>query len=224
MKNFIISSIEQLKPWLLRTLTSTRYALHTIVHPFNGFWELKHEKQGTVAGANIIILLTLMSILWKQQFTSFLFSDINWDQVNIWLVIAQFLAPLTVWVVANWCLTTLFDGKGNLKEIYIMTAYAIAPFPLLQIPLIFVSNLIAADEGALYVFFDSLSYLWSGGLLLCGLMMTHDYSLSKVLVSTFATIVGMAVIIVICLLVFSMSAEAVGYVVSLVQELIIRFY
>ncbi len=224
MKSFIKTSLERLKPWAGRTLRSTRYALHTMVHPFNGFWELKHEKQGTLASANLIVLLTALTLLWRQQYTSFLFNSTNWETVNIWLVIAQFLAPLAIWVIANWCLTTLFDGKGSLKEIYIMTAYAIAPYPLLQIPMIFMSNLIAADESALYVFFDALSYGWSAGLLLCGLMMTHEYTMAKTVLSTLATIVGMVVIVVLCLLVFSMSAEAVGYVVSLVQELMIRFY
>ncbi len=224
MKHYLIAALDWLKPLALRSLRSARFAFYTMVHPFNGFWELKHEKQGTVGGANVIVFLTLIALLWRQQYTSFLFNPVNWEQVNIWLVSAQFLAPLAIWCIANWCLTTLFDGKGTIKEIYIMTAFALAPYPLIQIPLTFASNLIAMDEGALYVFFDALSYLWCGGLLLCGLMQTHDYTMTKSVVFTFATILGMVVIIVLCLLLFSMSAEAVGYVVSLIREILIRFY
>ncbi len=224
MKAYLIAVRDWFCPRALRTLSAARYAFYTMVHPFNGFWELKNEKRGTIGGANLLVFITLLAILWRQQYTSFQFSTINWESVNIWLVSAQFLAPLAIWCTSNWCLTTLFDGKGTIAEIYIMTAYAIAPYALIQIPLIFLSNVITADEGALYWFFDSLSYVWSGGLLLCGLMMTHDYTMLKSVVFTVATILGMIVIIALCLLIFSMSAEAIAYVVSLVREIMIRFY
>ena len=69
-----------------------------------------------------------------------------------------------------------------------------------------------------------LSLGWSGLLLLCGLMMVHDYSLTKTILSTLATIVGMAVIIVLCLMIFSMLSEAISYFASLYREIRFQFY
>lgn len=201
-----------------------RYCLHVIVHPFDGFWDLKHEKRGSVAAASCIILLTLLANLWSKQYSSFLFVDVNWEEVNIWLDMAQILVPLLIWCISNWCLTTLFDGKGTLRDIYILTGYALTPYPLLQIPLCFVSNVITAEEGALYFFFSTVSIVWCAALLLSGLMMTHDYTMKKTLLSTLATIVGMLVIIVLCIMIFSMASEAIAYFVSIWREIRIRFY
>lgn len=211
-------------PWLVKTAGALRYSLYLIAHPLDGAWDLKHENRGTLGAANIIVFLTLLAKLLSLQFTSFLFLDVNWENVNIWLEIAKILLPFLLFVIANWALTTLFDGKGGMKDVYIMTAYALTPFPLIRIPLCFASNVLAIDEGALYTFFSALSIGWCAVLLLCGLMQTHEYTMSKTVLSLFATLVGMAVIIVLLMLVFSMTSEAVSYFVSLFREIIIRLY
>lgn len=211
-------------PGLKKYLGSVRYCFHVIFHPFDGFWDLKNEKRGTLAGANTIILLTLLTRLWIKQFSSFLFVNVNWEQVNIWSEMAMIFLPLIIWCVSNWCLTTLFDGLGSLKDVYIATGYALTPYPLIQIPLCLLSNVITSDEGALYVFFSAVSIVWCVALLLVGQMQTHDYTMGKTVLAVSASLVGMLIIIVLCLLIFSMTSEAVAYFASLIRELIIRFY
>jgi hypothetical protein len=222
----VVSGIKNLvnNEWLRRTGKALLYALHVVVHPFDGFWDLKNEKRGTASAATIIVILVLMTRLLSLQFTSFQFMEVNWEKINIWMEMAQILLPLIIWVVANWCLTTLFDGKGSMTEVYIATAYALAPYVLIQIPLFIFSNMVTNEEGALYVFFNSLSILWCAALLLVGLSQTHDYTMSKTVLSVVASVVGMIVIVVLCLLIFSMASEAVAYFTSFFQELIIRFY
>ncbi len=211
-------------PGLIRFLNSLKYAFYVIFHPFDGFWDLKNEKRGTMAAANVIVAITLLSRLWTKQFSSFLFINVNWEEVNIWAEMGSILLPLLIWVVSNWCLTTLFDGLGSMKEVYIATAYALTPYALIQIPLCFVSNLITVDEGALYYFFGTVSIVWCAALLLVGMMQTHDYTMGKTVASALASLVGMLIIIVLCLLIFSMCSEMVSYISSLIRETIIRFY
>ncbi len=210
--------------WLTEKGRSLRYALYVITHPLDGFWDLKHEKRGSVAAANVIVLLTLLARLWRKQYSSFLFVDVNWERVNIWSEMAQVLLPLIIWCVANWCLTTLFHGLGTMKDIYMATAYGLTPYPMIQLPLCFLSNLITKEEGALYVFFNWFSLIWCAALILCGLMMIHGYTMGQTILAVLVTLVGMIVIIVLCLLVFSMVSEAAAYFISLGREFMIRLY
>ena len=82
-------------PKLVRFARSLRYSLYVIVHPFDGFWDLKHEKRGSIAAANVIVLLTLLTTLWIKQFSGFLFVKVDWESVNIWSEMAQILLTLT---------------------------------------------------------------------------------------------------------------------------------
>ncbi len=207
-----------------RTLSALRYSLYLIVHPLAGSWDLVHEKKGTVKAAHILVLLVLIVRLIRLRFTGFMFLDVYWPNVSIWTEVLSILIPLLLFVVANWGITTLFDGKGSFGNIYMMVAYALTPYILLQIPMVIMSNFVTADEGVFYHLMDSMSLIWSGGLILSGLMKIHDYTMSKTVLSTLVSIVGMLAIALLCLIFFSMFSEAVGFFISLFQELRIRIY
>lgn len=200
-----------------------RYSLYVILHPFDGFWDLSHEKRGSLAAANTIVIASLLTNLWEMRFASFMFNNTRWERVNILMVILGVLVPLAIWVVANWSLTTLMDGKGKLKDIYIATAYAFTPYVIITFPMIFISNIITYEEGAFYTYFSAFALIWCVFLILAGMMMVHDYSFAKGILSSLLSVVGMAIIIFILLLFFSLISDAIAYFVSLYKEISFRF-
>ncbi|MCF0231254.1 MAG: hypothetical protein HUJ63_03060, partial [Enterococcus sp.] len=115
-----------------------------------------HEKRGSYSAANFIVLLTLLTRVWKIQFSSFLVYEVQWSKINIFMEFATVLLPLGIFCVCNWGTTTLFDGKGKLGQIYMGTAYALTPYFLIQIPLIIISNFVNADETAFYTIFSNI--------------------------------------------------------------------
>ncbi len=201
-----------------------RYSLYVISHPLDGFWDLTHENRGSIAAANIIYFLALITTIFKLQFTSFLFVKVIWEYVNLIEVILGFMAPIALATVANWGLTTLFNGKGTMKHIYMALGYALTPFVLIQLPLVFISNLMTVQEGAFYYYLTAFSELWCGVLIICAVMMIHDYTLGKAFATIIATIIGMLVIIFVILLFFSLITDATAYFISLYKEIAFRLY
>lgn len=201
-----------------------RYSLYVITHPLDGFWDLTHEKRGSVAAANIIIIMTFLTKIWKLQFTSFMFVEVNWETVNIFKEILTIVLPLYIGVLANWSLTTLFDGKGTMRDIYMAAGYALTPYVIIQIPMIIASNFITVDEGAFYYYIGTFSVVWCAALIISAVMMIHDFSFSKTLLVLIATAVGMLVIVFLLLLFFSLISDGVAYFVSIYKEIVFRFY
>lgn len=203
---------------------SLKFSLHILTHPFDGFWDLIHEKRGSMAAANTILIAVLLIRIWKEQFTNFMFHLYRPDEFNILMCVLEVIVPLAIGCIANWCLTTLFDGKGTLKNVYMAVCYAFTPYALLQLPMIFVSNIVTLEEGVFWSYMDSFSIIWVGILLLSAMMMIHDYSFGKALFAAVATAVGMLVMIFIILLFFSLISDGVAYFVSLYKEAVFRFY
>ena len=204
--------------------SSLRYALYAVVHPVDGFWDLTHEKRGSAAAGTVILVLALLTRVWRLQYTNFQFIRVHWERVNIFMQVMGILMPFLIWVLSNWALTTLFDGKGNLKNVYIASCYAIAPYPLVMIPNTIFSNILAADESTFYVFFYYLSLAWAVMLMVVGMSQIHEYKMGKNLLCTLFSIVGMAVIIFILLLFFSLISDGIAYFYSLYKEIIFRVY
>ena len=202
---------------------SLKYSLYVLTHPFDGFWDLTHEKRGSIAAANTLLILTFMTNLWNLRFESFLFNDTRWERINIWSQIAGILAPLLLYVVANWCLTTLFDGKGRMKDVYMGMCYSLTPYILIVNPVTIISNVLTKEEGAFLAYFEIIALVWAGAWILISVMQIHDYSLMKAILAIAFSVVGMMIIVFLIMLFFSLVSDAIAFFVSVGKELIFRF-
>lgn len=210
------------KETYIRFRDTLKYSLHICTHPADGFWDLIHAKRGSYGAATFILILTLLTHIWKLQFTSFIVMQVNWEKVNVFKEIATILLPFTVFVICNWAVTTLFDGKGHLGDVYMGTAYALTPYILIQIPLFIFSNFVTLEEATFINVFDTLSFVWVGILIFMAMMMIHQYSFGKTLLFAFFTIFGMLVFIFIMLLFFSMISQGIAFFISLGREVVFR--
>lgn len=210
--------------WWSRYRESLHYALHVITHPFDGFWDLVHEKRGSLAAAHTFLFLFLLTRVLKLMCTSFQFISAPVQHMNIFEEAASLLLPFLVLCLANWAMTTLFDGKGRFKDIYMAMCYALVPYILIQLPMILVSNMLTYEEGSLYSVFLSISVIWCVFLVFVGLMEIHDYGPGKTFIFLIVTVVGALVIIFLVLTFFSLLSDALGYFVSMYREIVYRLY
>jgi hypothetical protein len=201
-----------------------KYSLYVIFHPFDGFWDLTHEKRGSKGAATIILGLVLLTQVWTWTYSSFLFYYPQWEYFNLLMEIIPTAVLFSIWCISNWSLTTLMDGKGKLGQIYMATAYALTPYVLIRMPLILISHLLTIEEASYYYIFSNFATIWCAILILCAMMMVHDYSLGKAVFSSILTIVGMMIIIFLIVMFFSLITQSFGYFISLYKEVAFRLY
>ena len=205
-------------------VASMKYAKYVLFHPFDGYWDLTHEKRGSLAAATTYLALFLITRVVQLLFTNFQFINAPLQYINIFEQAASLLLPFLILCLANWSMTTLFDGKGRFSDIYIAMCYALVPYTLIQLPMVFVSNFISFDEAAFYNVLISFSNIWCVFLVFIGLMQVHDYSPSKTLVFLVVTVVGALIIIFLLLVFFSLLGDAASYFISLYREIAFRLY
>jgi len=210
------------KAWWQHLGKTLKYSLYVSTHPLDGFWDLTHEKRGSIAAANIILVVMMITEIMRLTLTSFQFITINMEYFNAIIVVMRILLPVFLWTVANWSLTTLMDGKGKMHEIYMAVCYALTPYVIINVVLILLSQVITFEEGAIYWVLGGFSMIWTGLLILAGMMMVHDYSLVKTILSSLFTIVGMGVMVFIFVIFFSLISDAAAYFVSLYKEILFR--
>ncbi len=210
--------------WWGKYKDSLKYAFYVITHPFDGFWDLTHEHRGTLAAANTFLALFLIIRVLKLLCTSFQFISAPIQHINVFEEMGSLLLPFLILCLANWAMTTLFDGKGRFIDIYIAMCYALVPYILIQLPMILVSNMLTFEEGSLYTVMLSISVIWCVFLVFVGLMEVHDYGPGKTLIFIIVTIVGAAVILFLILVFFSLLSDAFGFFVSLYREASYRLH
>lgn len=212
------------KEKLIHLGKTLKYSLYVIFHPFDGFWDLTHEKRGSIGAANIIFLLVILTQVWTWTYSAFPFYYAQWEYFNLFMEVVPTVVLFLIWCVANWSLTTLMDGKGRLKDIYMATAYALTPYVLIRIPLIFFTYILSYDEATYYLVFRNLSTIWCVILIIAAMMMIHDYTFGKAIFSSLLTIVAMMIIIFLIIMFFSLITQSFGYFVALYKEAAFRLY
>lgn len=197
------------------------FAFHILTHPFDGFWDLKHEKRGSVKGATVLLAITVLTFLYQAMGQGYLYNP-YYKGVDIILTISSVVLPVALWVIANWCLTTLFEGEGSLKDVYITTCYSLLPLPLLIIPATIATNFTIIDEMSIVNLISTFAFFYTGMLLFFGTMVIHDYSIFKNVITVLGTIVGMAFIMFIGILFTSLIQKIFAFGYSIYVELSLR--
>ena len=194
------------------------FIFHLWFHPFDGFWDLKHEKRGSVRAGTTILVVTIAAFFYQSIGQGYTFNP----RGNYSTIFVQMLAigvPVILWCVSNWCLTTLFDGEGGFKDIYISTTYSLSPLPLLVILSTILTNVFTVSEGQMVTLLVTFGWIWAAILLFFGTLVTHDYSINKNILTVLGTIVAMAVIMFVAILFSSLLIKMVTFVIAIITEI-----
>lgn len=204
-----------------KSLDPYKYVFHVILHPIDGFWDLKREKRGSLGAALLFVALTILTLAVEKMGTAFLFNPNRLSEINVMVDVITVILVYVLWCVANWCTTSLMDGKGKMKDILIAVGYALFPIVLIRLPMVLLSHVIILDEGAFYYIFGFISYAWTLALVFTATMMTHEYTLGKTVFTCAITVIAMGIILFIGLLFFNVISEIITFVSTVYKE--IRF-
>ena len=179
---------------------------------------MKHERRGSVRAGATILGITIASFFYQAIGKGYIFNPRDRYSTILVQVLAV-AVPVILWCLGNWCLTTLFEGEGSFKDIFIATTYSLAPLPLFVIVSTILTNVLVAGEGSMVTLLVTLGYVWVGMLLFFGMLVTHDYALGKNVLITICTIVAMAVIMFVAILFSSLVIKMVTFVISIATEI-----
>ena len=131
--------------------------------------------------------------------------------VNLPVVLTLTYSPIILFCLANWSITTLTDGKGNLKEIFMTYAYAMYPSVICVLIGIGLSNIVTVNEAQFAVFFFSFGMVLMYAYLFIGLIMIHEYSLVKAFLMVVLTVLAMLIITFVFALFFSLFSNVLFF-------------
>ena len=165
------------------------------------------------------LAFTVLAFFYRSIGSGYIINQSNTKAQNVVGTILAVILPLALWAIANWCLTTLFDGEGSMKDIYIACCYALTPLPMFMIPLTIFSNFILKDEAGIINIISTIAFIWLGLLVFFGMMVTHDYSPFKSILTSLGTIVGMMFLMFLGLLFTTLMSQIIKFVTNIATEI-----
>ncbi len=198
--------------------SKTRVPFRIFSHPIDTLDSIKNENRGSLALANIMLLLYFVLSACEYLYTAFLFNGNRSENFNVFLTFMQSLGVPVLFVCCNWAVGTLISGEGKFKEIWIVTAYSLLPRLLVGFPLIALSGMLSNDESAIYTLLNSLSLVFTALFLFLGIMIIQQFTVKRTISSFVLTVVMMAIVLFILLLFFSVIQQIFMFINSIIVE------
>lgn len=199
-----------------------KFPMHLIVHPFDGFWDLKYEGKGKVKVALIIVFVLFLTFVLQRQFAGFLVNYNDPRTLNSLAELQYVILPFFLWCIAGWSITTLMEGEGKFREIVMATAYSLVPIILIYLPMTLISRFLTVEESSFYYLFNTFAIIWFLYLLFVGTMTVHQYTPAKTILTMLLTVLTMGIMVFLGTLVFSLIQQMIEFIVNIYRELVFR--
>jgi hypothetical protein len=204
------------------TVGKYRFPVYCTIHPFKGFTILKEDKKGSLPLAvGLMTAFFIVSVI-SRQATGFQFNENRVDQFNVFVEFGKSVGVALVFVLANWAVSTILDGKGTLKEVFIFGSYSLTPYIIGTIPIVLFSNIAVSDERAFYTMMLTFLQVWTVLCILNAVKEVHQFTVTKTLMITFITIIGIILVIAVIAVIYSMFTQMISWVSTIINELMLR--
>ena len=194
------------------------YAFYVNFHPFDGYWDLHHEGNGGLKAGLVILAATCVAYTAQSLASGYLFSS----GTAFWIQPLVLVLFLGLFVVSNWSITSLTNGKGTAAQMLTTACYSVLPLFLMLIPQILLSHFLSLEESSYMTMFNSVGYIWMAFSLFAGMLTTHQYSLGKAVVTALMTLLGMLIIVFLALMFFNLLEPMFAFFVSYYKEVVYR--
>lgn len=199
-----------------------RYPGYVMTRPFKAFADLKYEGAGSFGFCVFLLLFRAVLAILSYGKTGFLLNGNDPQQINTILIVLAAVVPYILFSVSNWSSTTLMNGSGKLKEIFMVLMYAQLPFLLMDVLSLFLSNVVTLEEVPLLLMLQSFSVVYSVVLGFIGLVSIHEFSFSRGVASVVVSVVAAMIILFILLLLTSLAGEFIHFLRTVVQEIMLN--
>ena len=199
-----------------------KYWGYALVHPFDGFFEIRFRNHGSAFLATLLLIAYAVLNCLKFQYTGFPMNMNNIDEMDALSLFISVVSVVALFTVSNWTVTTLFNGKGKMKDIFIVVCYSLT-VPIIGDAIVtFASNFVTLDEVMILTSVQMLCYAYFAFLVIAGLTTIHEYGFGGSIMSIVMSIVAAAIILFIGILVFTMLERMISFFSSVAEELMRR--
>ncbi len=198
------------------------FALSAVVHPFDTFYRLKSKKEGSAIVALGVLVLFYVSTVLCDLYSGFSFKIFEASTYNSFETLLGSVGVAILFVIVNWGVCVLAQGKGKIKEIFMVTCFALIPQILNSILQLLLTNILIPEEGAILTVISVVCLIVSAVVLCIGIMTIHEYDFFKFLGTTVLTVLGMLLVVFIIFMLFILFQELFKFIGSLFTEIFYR--
>ncbi|MCU9612678.1 YIP1 family protein [Caldibacillus lycopersici] len=191
-------------------------------HPIDSFYDLKRKGRGSILSATILYFVLFVFYLIFRFQTGFIFSTNRSGEANLLMEFSIIFIPIVSFIIVNYLVSTINDGEGKFRDIYIGTAYSLVPYLSFVLPVTLISNFLTLNEAFVYSFSMTIIYAWCAVILFIMIKEIHNFTFSETLKNIFITLFGITILLLVVVIIFVLIDQVYDFIYSIIKEVLLR--
>ncbi len=196
------------------------YAFKCAKHPIDRYYDIRVHKNGSVVVATIIYIIFFGVYMLYQTGKGFIYQYTKVEDMDMGAVIVGFFAILILFIVCNYLVTSITDGDGTLKQVYMIPAYGCIPAMICMLITIGMSYVLTYNESFILTVIMIIGVGWSIATIFEGLSTVHDYDFKSTVLSLIITVAFMLIAAIVVLVVIIMWEQLADFLLTVGKEII----
>ncbi len=194
------------------------YMFQSILHPFQIFNKIRYEGEGSMLLASIILVFFYIGNFIESVYSGFMYHIFDKTTFNSLIVLLGSVGLILLWVVCNWGMSTLFEGKGKAKHIYICTCYSLIPYTAYLFIYTLLSNFIVPDEALVLTVIYYVCFGLTAIMFCISIMTVHEFGFGKFIGITIISVGAMLVVIFIIFMIGILAQQFGSFFTTIYNE------
>lgn len=196
------------------------YAFKCAKHPIDRYYDIRVHKNGSMIAATIIYIVFFGVYMLYQTQKGFIYQYTKVEDMDMGAVVVGFFAILILFIVCNFLVTSITDGDGTLKQVYMIPAYGVMPAMISMLATIGMSYVLTYNESFILTTIMAIGVCWSIATIFEGLATVHDYDFKHTVLSLIITVVFMLIAAIVVLVVIIMWEQLKDFLLTVGKEII----
>ena len=196
------------------------YAFKITKHPIDRYYDIRVNKNGSVIAATILYIVFFGVYMLYQTGKGFIYQYSKVEDMDMGAVIVGFFAILILFIICNYLVTSITDGDGTFRQVYLIPAYGLIPAMISMVATVIMSYVLTYNESFILTVIMIIGLCWSIALIFEGLSTVHDYDFKHTVVSLIITVVFMLIAAIVVLVVIIMWEQLKDFLVTVGKEII----
>lgn len=199
-----------------------KYIKYFIKHPFDAYYGIRFQGKTSVLSATIIYLTAFMLFIINKYYCGFIFKTVPENYYNLLFDIALVGGVGFFLIICNYLVSTIRDGEGSFKVVYMSVAYSLMPYVFIK-PILFIfTHILTYNEQIILNIGGTVTAIWFAALIFIMISEIHRYEISGVIKNILITFAAALVMGIILFIIYLMFNQLNDFTYSFTKEVLYR--
>lgn len=187
--------------------------------PNDVFYDIKYNKSIRYSTAiGLLAFFILLNIISDYYIMGYIFQAGNVSNMNFSVELLKYGLIILLFAIGNYLMSSLQNGEGFFRDIFIGTIVSFAPIILFKLPLDIFSNVLTYNESYIYTLSIAILWIWSIFNVILMLRQIHNFKIKALVVNIILTFLTMIIIILLYLIIVILFGQFSEFITGILKE------